>query len=193
MSDSMNTAPSIASSTNSGWLSPTDALNRYVSPERLAVAGAGLRREQVQFGFRVGDLALLIPAKTVTEVVRATNLAAIPKSAPWLQGIYNLRGNLVPVIDIAVRYGLARGARHASTGEERTPHILIFGRGDRAAGISIDGFPRGLTGLRPVDYPSDQQRLNDLTITASYTTGDDIWFEFDPEALFKNLANVARQ
>jgi twitching motility protein PilI len=182
-------------STATGWLSPAAALGRYASSERLATVSSGPQREQVQFGFRVSDLGLLVPAKTVTEVVKATTLAPIPKSAPWLLGIYNLRGNLVPVIDIAVRYGIAKAGTHAAaiTADERAPHILIFGRGDHAAGVLIDGFPRGLTRLRRIDYPADQQRLHDLAFTASYTTGEDIWFEFDPDAMFRSLANDIRQ
>ena len=181
-----------AATTANGWLSPAAALNRYVPSERLAFAGAGLERRQVQFGFRIGDFGLLVPTSTGTEVVKATTFARIPKSAPWLQGIYNLRGNLVPVIDLAVHLGIVRPLGRADTpaADDSTPHILIFGKGDRAVGVTIDGFPQALTDLRPVSHPPDQQKLERLHVSAAFTTGADLWFEFDPESLFSALAQA---
>jgi twitching motility protein PilI len=176
--------------TDAGWLSPEAALGRFATPERLAGTGAIERKERVRFGFRIGDLGLLVPERMGTEVVARTALAAIPRSAPWLSGIYNLRGNLVPVIDLAVRLGIDRPPvqTHASSEHAAMPHILIFGKGDRAVGITIDGFPHGLTGLRPVEKKPDQQLLMDLHVSAALTTGSDVWFEFDPQGLFQGLA-----
>ncbi|MFN0300328.1 MAG: chemotaxis protein CheW [Burkholderiales bacterium] len=181
---SLPTAP-----TNGGWLLPAQALSRFMTQERLAGAGAIERKEQVRFGFRVSDLGLLVPASTGTEVMPMTVLATIPRSAPWLRGIYNLRGNLVPVIDLAVRLGIDRPRTQADASSDQgtKPHILVFDKGARAAGIIIDGFPRGLTRLRPIGQVPDQQGLLALHVSAALTTGDDLWFEFDPEGLFRGL------
>ncbi|MFM9881578.1 MAG: chemotaxis protein CheW [Burkholderiales bacterium] len=182
------TLPPAAS--GAGWLAPAAALSRFIPQERLAGTGVIAQKEQVRFGFRVGDLGLLVPANTGTEVVPLTAFASIPRSAPWLRGVYNLRGNLVPVIDLAVRLGMDRQRPpiDASQNQATKPHVLIFGKGGRAVGITIDGFPRGLTGLRPVGQIPDQQGLLELHVSAALTTGGDVWFEFDPERLFQGLA-----
>jgi purine-binding chemotaxis protein CheW len=42
----------------------------------------------------------------VREIVRYDNITAVPYAAAWVRGVMNLRGNVVPVVDLAVRFGL---------------------------------------------------------------------------------------
>jgi purine-binding chemotaxis protein CheW len=42
----------------------------------------------------------------VKEIVECEMVTAVPNTAPWIRGVTNLRGNVVPVIDLAVKFGL---------------------------------------------------------------------------------------
>ena len=42
----------------------------------------------------------------VTEIIECVSLTHIPGAPPWIRGVLNLRGAVVPVIDLAVKFGL---------------------------------------------------------------------------------------
>lgn len=43
----------------------------------------------------------------VKEIIEYDTVTVVPHTAPWIRGVTNLRGNVVPVIDLAVKFGLA--------------------------------------------------------------------------------------
>src|SRR5579864_7755462 len=42
----------------------------------------------------------------VKEIIEYDTVTAVPNTAPWISGVTNLRGNIVPVIDLAVKFGM---------------------------------------------------------------------------------------
>ncbi len=40
------------------------------------------------------------------EIIGYDTVTAVPKTPKWVRGVINLRGNVVPVVDLAVRFGL---------------------------------------------------------------------------------------
>ena len=42
----------------------------------------------------------------VKEIIEYTAITKVPKVPRWIRGVINLRGNVVPVVDLAVRFGL---------------------------------------------------------------------------------------
>jgi len=42
----------------------------------------------------------------VKEIVQYDTVTVVPNTASWIRGVINLRGNVVPVIDLAVKLGL---------------------------------------------------------------------------------------
>jgi len=56
--------------------------------------------------FRLGADELGIAQSSVREIVRYSGVTAVPGSPPWLRGVFNLRGRVVPAIDFAARLGL---------------------------------------------------------------------------------------
>jgi purine-binding chemotaxis protein CheW len=43
----------------------------------------------------------------VTEIIECVTLTHVPGTPPWIRGVLNLRGAVVPVVDLAVKFGLA--------------------------------------------------------------------------------------
>jgi len=88
------------------------ALERSCNPLALAVTScespAGLSRnfpEQALI-FEMGERLWALPRPWVKEVIRQPRLTRIPNAAAELQGLINLRGILVPVLDLAMLLGL---------------------------------------------------------------------------------------
>jgi len=47
-----------------------------------------------------------INIQKVKEIIEYTAITKVPKVSRWIRGVINLRGNVVPVVDLAVRFGL---------------------------------------------------------------------------------------
>ncbi|MBD3837014.1 chemotaxis protein CheW [Brevundimonas sp.] len=89
------------------------------------------RREQV--GFRVGQQAFCIDIASVIEIRGWTPATPLPGAPAYLKGVLNLRGTVLPIIDLAVRLGLAStepSARHA---------ILVVRSEAGMAGLLVEG------------------------------------------------------
>lgn len=47
-----------------------------------------------------------INIQKVKEIIEHTAITKVPKVPRWIRGVINLRGNVVPVVDLAVRFGM---------------------------------------------------------------------------------------
>jgi purine-binding chemotaxis protein CheW len=56
--------------------------------------------------FYVGGEAYGIALLRVREIVEHDTLTRVPKSPQYLRGVLNLRGRIVPVVDLAMKFGL---------------------------------------------------------------------------------------
>lgn len=60
--------------------------------------------------FQVGDRHFGVRSQHVQEVVRAASLSPLPRPADCIEGMLNLRGNVVPVLDLRAVFDLPRRA-----------------------------------------------------------------------------------
>lgn len=64
------------------------------------------RSEEHVVIFRLADELYALDIQTVQEIVRMQAITSIPGSDFWVEGITNLRGRVVPVIDLRKRCGV---------------------------------------------------------------------------------------
>jgi purine-binding chemotaxis protein CheW len=57
--------------------------------------------------FFLADEEYAINIQRVKEIIEYSTVTKVPKVPEWIRGVINLRGNVVPVVDLAVRFGLA--------------------------------------------------------------------------------------
>lgn len=172
------------------WLKPSQALDHFEPPEVLHLQAAEQGRSRVRFGYRVGSMSFLIPLNAGSEVVPVSSPAAIPNSPAWLRGIVNLRGSLVPVFDLG-RVVSADGEQTVSPldAAEAKPMILVLGKGERAAGLLINGLPLPLTDLRPTQSWATDDRLT-AYISGAFASDEEFWFELNHEPLLTRLTQA---
>ena len=81
--------------------------------------------------FPVGPEWFALPLSAVREVIPSQTVTRLPGSPPWLHGLTNLRGELVPVIDVAIRIGLPA--------TEVATHLAVLETEEGVAGIGTTG------------------------------------------------------
>jgi purine-binding chemotaxis protein CheW len=83
-------------------------------------------------GFVVGDVAYAVPIGRVKEIVNPIPLTELPHAPAAVAGVADHRGQVVPVVDLRVRFGLPRLAD-----PRRAKWILIDVEG-QTLGLAVD-------------------------------------------------------
>jgi purine-binding chemotaxis protein CheW len=58
--------------------------------------------------FQLGDEVFGLEVSNVREILELTNVTKVPKTPDFMIGVINLRGSVVPVLDMRVKFGLTR-------------------------------------------------------------------------------------
>src|SRR5687768_15597335 len=57
--------------------------------------------------FSLADEEYAVSVLSVREIIEYDAVTRVPSTPPWIRGVINLRGGVVPVVDLAVKLGLA--------------------------------------------------------------------------------------
>jgi purine-binding chemotaxis protein CheW len=111
---------------------------------------------------RIGDEVYALPVEHVQEVVRLGLLTPIPGAGASVLGIFNLRGGIVPVFDLAHVLGVAAdGARQ---------RVLIVDGNGRPIGFAVDEVS-DVTELSDATEPTDSELLCGAALIAGKLVG----------------------
>ena len=91
-----------------------------------------MSRETHIVGFKVGRETYGIPITALHEIVRVPEITAVPDAPAYLEGVINLRGKIVSVVDLRKRFG------KLSTTLDRHSRILVVEHRGRLAGMIVD-------------------------------------------------------
>jgi purine-binding chemotaxis protein CheW len=56
-------------------------------------------------GFRIGRETFGLPIALVREIVRVPEITCVPNAPDYIEGVVNLRGRIIPVVDLRKRFG----------------------------------------------------------------------------------------
>lgn len=59
--------------------------------------------------FRVQDESYGIDAMKIREIIRLIEITAVPQMPAYMRGVINLRGKIIPVMDLRLRFGFEAG------------------------------------------------------------------------------------
>ncbi|MFT3843070.1 MAG: chemotaxis protein CheW [Myxococcaceae bacterium] len=82
--------------------------------------------------FRVGEADYVLPASEVVEMESFTQATPVPGSAPYVAGLVQIRGKVIPVVDLRARFGLAPIARSLDS------RVIVVRDGERLVGLLAD-------------------------------------------------------
>jgi twitching motility protein PilI len=166
-------------------LSPFEALADY---ERRSLAHAAGLPEQIEapglwrgIGFRIATRYLVSSINEVNEILTLPSLTIVPGTRPWLLGVANVRGNLVPVIDLR-QY--LEGERATLTDSSR---VLLVRQLGGSVGLLIDEVlgQRNFSEEQRAEALGEEDDRYSRFIGEKYPLGDVLWGLFSMAALVR--------
>lgn len=82
--------------------------------------------------FKVADEEYGVDILSVQEIIRHTGITKVPSAPPFVEGILNLRGKVIPIIDMRKRFGLAAKEPDPQT------RIVVFALESGVVGCLVD-------------------------------------------------------
>ncbi len=89
--------------------------------------------------FRIGSELFGVPISTVQEIVRVPAIARIPQAPDFVEGVINLRGRVITVVDLRKRMNQPASGGPSTGGEwDRKSRILVIETEGRQVGAIVD-------------------------------------------------------
>ena len=82
--------------------------------------------------FTIANQEYGIEIKNVTEIIGIQKITDLPELPPFIKGVINLRGKVIPVIDVRLRFGMPERKY-----DERTC-IVVVNINDTSVGLVVD-------------------------------------------------------
>ena len=138
--------------------------------------GTAMPTEWVGIGFRIGDEQFVANREQVREVLMLPeSMTRVPGSRRWLLGIANLRGHLLPLVDVKLLLGSGR------TALRRTTRVISVNHREIPAGLVVDevqGFRRFMDHEFSETQPETAVRCERF-LAGEYRRGEQSWPVFD--------------
>ena len=86
--------------------------------------------------FLLGEEMFAIGILSIREIIEYGFVTEVPMTPPFIRGVINLRGAVVPVVDLAVRFG-----RQAQENSKRTCIVIVeivSDKGSQEMGVVVD-------------------------------------------------------
>jgi purine-binding chemotaxis protein CheW len=90
-------------------------------------------KEEQLVVFTLADESYGVDIATVHEIIRMQHITKVPRAPEYVEGVTNLRGRVIPVVDLRHRFGLAITEHSAGT------RIVVVEIGDQTIGMVVDG------------------------------------------------------
>jgi purine-binding chemotaxis protein CheW len=137
--------------------------------------------------FKLADELFAIEILRVQEIRGITPITPIPNAPQYIRGVMNLRGTIVPVIDLRMRFGLGEAEYNRFT------VIIVVRLGSRIIGLVVDAVSDVLD-VAPGDIESPPDfgaRIDTSYLNGMVQRGDQIILLLNLDQLVGLQADVA--
>ncbi|RAX54391.1 chemotaxis protein CheW [Helicobacter sp. 16-1353] len=83
-------------------------------------------------GFLVGSEEFAVPILSVQEIVKPIEYTRVPGTPDYVLGVFNLRGNIFPIINLRMKFGLP------ALKQNKDARYIVIKHNDEVAGFIID-------------------------------------------------------
>jgi len=83
-------------------------------------------------GFVIGEEEYAIPILAIQEIIKPFSWTRVPQVPAYVLGVFNLRGAVIPLIDLRAKFGLQIKKQSDET------RFIVMRHGDDVAGFVID-------------------------------------------------------
>jgi len=111
-------------------------------------ASQGKSEELLQLvSFNIGDEEFGVDILKVQEINRMLDVTRVPNAPEYVDGVINLRGKVIPIIDLRRRFGMARKEHDKST------RIVVVELSGKVVGFVVDAVSEVLRIPKSVTEP----------------------------------------
>ncbi len=112
----------------------SDQLQQVINKQNNALIGDENKMDDVVqlVGFIVGEEEFAIPILSIQEIIKPISCTRVPQTPTYILGVFNLRGSVIPLIDLRARFGLTPQKHSEET------RFVVMKSGDDVAGFVID-------------------------------------------------------
>ena len=82
--------------------------------------------------FHIGAEEYGVDISQIQEIIRMVEVTRVPRTPDFMDGVINLRGQLIPIVDLRTRFGMERVAPTKAT------RIIVTDIGTKRVGIVVD-------------------------------------------------------
>lgn len=82
--------------------------------------------------FRIGEEEFGVDILAVQEIIRTMAITKVPKAPGFVEGVINLRGKVIPIVDLRKRFGLP-GRPH-----DKHTRMIVIQLGTMVVGFMVD-------------------------------------------------------
>jgi len=83
-------------------------------------------------GFMIGDEEYAVPILSIQEIIKPFSWTRVPQVPNYVLGVFNLRGSVIPLIDLRTKFGLPLKNQSEDT------RFIVMRNGNDVAGFVID-------------------------------------------------------
>lgn len=138
----------------------------FGSPTRPEVPGVPMVQLVV---FRVGSEEYGLDILRIKEIINPLRITPVPRAPAFVEGVVELRGTIVPVVDMRKRFDLP------ATPPTRRSKYLIVAIGGRIMGLIVDAVSETLrlplADLKPAPAVGGEGQVSDYFLGACYLKG----------------------
>jgi len=159
-------------------------LNENLQPENLQHDSQQYKSRK--YGFLLGGEILFFENTLKREFFEKIEIKKIPLMEKFILGLCNVRGNLVPVYDLAGKYNLE------SSDKKQESKVLVISYGEDMVGFAMNQM------LIPIDFYEEDILETDTSIHTnfsefiekSFLINNQTWHQIDHSNLFESLMHI---
>jgi purine-binding chemotaxis protein CheW len=108
-------------------------LNQTVTSAHTTVMASTDHRAGKYLAFHLGAEEFGLPVMSVREIMGLQDITAVPQTPSHVRGVINLRGKVIPVVDLRLKFALP------SMEYGQRTSIIVVKLGETMMGIIVDG------------------------------------------------------
>ena len=114
----------------------TETMDAANAPKQDILQGSGQEHEDNLLQlvtFRIGEEEFGVDILSVQEIIRLMQITMVPHAAAFIEGVINLRGKVIPVVNMRTRFNLPAVEHDGNT------RIVVMEFNQKIVGFLVDG------------------------------------------------------
>jgi purine-binding chemotaxis protein CheW len=118
-------------------------------------------------GFVVGEEEFSVPILSIQEIIKPIEWTRVPRTPGYVLGVFNLRGTVIPLIDLRLKFGLPSEAMTENS------RFIVMKNATETAGFVIDRLTEAIRLKKHEIGPAPETSMQEKTMIEGVGKQDD--------------------